>query len=83
MYEIIIFLPAGLLIGMASRKWGRPKSFGKLLVVFGLLLPPAIIELLLVSVSGRRIFPVNIFVSLLMGLAGALLMNADRAELAE
>jgi hypothetical protein len=76
-YEMLIFLPAGLLIGMAARKWNTWKTSGKLLVVFGLFLPPVLLDLLLASTSGRRIFPENIFLSALLGVAGVLLINAD------
>ena len=76
-YETLIFLPAGLLIGMAMRKWRTRNIAGKWLLALGLVVPPVFLELLLVSVSGRRILPGNMFLSLLLGIAGAILMNAD------
>jgi glycopeptide antibiotics resistance protein len=77
-YETLIFLPAGLLIGIAARRWAAQKATGRLLLAECLFLPPALLELLLVRVSGRSIWVENILLSLLLCIAGAILVNADR-----
>lgn len=73
-YETLIFLPAGLLIGVAARK--KTTSRWKLALAWGL--PALLLEILLAEVSGRGILASNIALSLVFGLAGMLLINADR-----
>jgi hypothetical protein len=75
-YETLIFLPAGLLIGVAVRKWSRQKISGRWMIALGWVLPPVLLEILLAGVSGRRIWAGNI--ALVFGMAGILLINADR-----
>ena len=77
-YETLIFLPAGLLIGLATEKWSGQKIYGVWLVALGLALPAVLLEVLLAGMSGRRILFGNIALSLLFGLAGIFLINADR-----
>jgi glycopeptide antibiotics resistance protein len=77
MFEMLIFLPGGLLIGIAARKWRVWNDWGKLTLTLALLLPPVFLEFLLVWVSGRGLRPGNIYTSLFLGIAGALLINAD------
>jgi glycopeptide antibiotics resistance protein len=76
-YETLIFLPAGLLIGMAARKWSTLEAGSRLLFAACMVLPPVILEIILVVVSGRKILPGNIFLSLLFFVAGVCLINAD------
>jgi len=77
-YETLIFLPAGLLIGLATEKWSGQKIYGVWMVALGLALPAVLLEVLLAGVSGRKILFGNIALSLVFGLAGILLINADR-----
>jgi len=77
-YETLIFLPAGLLLGVAVRKWAGQKISGRWMLALGWALPAVLLEILLVGVSGRRIWVGNIVFSLVFGLAGMLLINADR-----
>jgi hypothetical protein len=77
-YDTLVFLPAGLLIGVAGRKTSRRNIFGVWMVVLGWILPALLLEILLAGVSGRRIWAGNIALSLFFGLAGILLINADR-----
>jgi glycopeptide antibiotics resistance protein len=77
-YETLIFLPAGLLIGVAARKWSRQKISGRWMIALGWVLPAVLLEVLLAAVSGRRIWAGNIAFSLVFGLAGILLVNADQ-----
>jgi hypothetical protein len=77
-YETVIFLPAGLLIGVAVWKWSGLKISGRWLLALGWVLPAVLFEFFLAGVSGRRIWIGNIAFSLVFGLAGILLINADR-----
>ena len=77
-YETLIFLPAGLLIGVEAEKWSRQKPSGQWILALGWAIPAVLLEILLAGVSGRRIWVGNIALSLVFGLAGALLINADR-----
>ncbi len=77
-YETLVFLPAGLLIGVAARKRSRQKISGRWMLALGWVLPAVLLEILLAAVSGRRIWAGNIALSLVFGLAGILLINADR-----
>jgi VanZ family protein len=77
-YETLLFLPAGLLIGLATEEWAGLKISGRWMLAFGLVLPAVLLEILLAGMSGRRIWVGNIALSLIFGLAGVLLINADR-----
>lgn len=77
-YETLIFLPAGLLLGVAVRKWPRLRASGRWAIVLCWLLPAALLEIFLRILSGRRIWPEDVALSLVFGLAGILLANADR-----
>ena len=77
-YETLLFLPAGLLIGAATGKWSRQKIFCQWMLALGWVLPAVLLEFFLAGVSGRRIWVGNIVLSLVFGLAGILMINADR-----
>jgi VanZ family protein len=73
-YETLIFFAAGLLIGVAARN----NAAGRWKIALALVLPALLLEILLATVSGRGILVSNIALSLVFGLAGMLLINADR-----
>ncbi len=77
-YETVLFLPAGLLIGVAAEKWSRENFSGVWILAAGLLLPAILLEIVLAGISGRSIWAVNIALSVFFGLEGVLLVNADR-----
>ena len=77
LFETLIFLPAGLLIGLQVGNWPGQKIAGLSMLVFGLLLPAILLEVLEVGVSGRRVWFGNIAMSVVFGLAGVALMKAD------
>jgi glycopeptide antibiotics resistance protein len=77
-YETLLFLPAGLLIGAAVMKWFTQKIFVGGMLALGWVLPALLLEVLLAGMSGRRIWIGNIVLSLVFGLAGILMINADR-----
>jgi glycopeptide antibiotics resistance protein len=75
-YNTILFLPAGMLLGLEARK-SLSREIAVLLVL-GWFLPAVVCEALLVVQTGRRIWLGNIAMSLAFELAGMLLINADR-----
>ena len=77
-YEMIIFLPAGILIGFAARKMAARSHPYVWMITLAILLPSILLEVLLAAVGGGRIWPRNIVLSIFFGLAGILLTNADR-----
>ncbi len=77
-FETMLFLPAGLLIGMAARKWATQKISASLILPLCIIIPAVLLEVLLHEISGRRIWPENVLLSLAFGFAGALLINADQ-----
>ncbi len=77
-YETLIFLPAGLLIGLAARKWAGLRLYGRATLVLAWVVPAVLLEVLLVAESGRRMWVGNVALSLLLGLMGMALVNADR-----
>ena len=77
-YDTLIFLPAGLLAGAAAGKWFRQKIMFVWILCLGWVLPAVLLEVLLAGMSGRGILIGNLALSLLFGMAGILLINADR-----
>jgi glycopeptide antibiotics resistance protein len=77
-YETLIFLPAGILIGLAARKFAVRSHPYAWMVSLGILLPSILLEILLAAVGGGRIWPRDVALSIFFGLAGILLINADR-----
>ena len=77
-YLTLVFLPAGVLIGMGAGNWPRLESSSRWLVAIGLVLPAVVLEIFLAGISGRRIWAWNIALSLVFGVGGMLLVNADR-----
>ena len=77
-YYAIVFLPGGILLGIACRRWAIRPMVAASLLILGACLPPVILEYILASVSGRGVSLANVFLSLLLIVAGALWINADR-----
>ena len=76
-YEVIVFMPAGILIGLAAAKWFKQKTPDWWLLVIGWALPALLLEFFLAWDSGRRTWVWNIVLALGFGLAGFLLINSD------
>ena len=76
-YATLIFLPAGVLIGLTSGRFWTGSSFEKLLLTLLLLAPPVMLEILLMWVSGRGIIFSNVMLSLFFAITGLLLITAD------
>jgi glycopeptide antibiotics resistance protein len=77
-YETLLFMPAGILIGLAARKWAARSHPYLWMVGLGVILPSILLEILLASVGGGKIWFRDIALSIFFGLAGILLINADR-----
>jgi hypothetical protein len=82
-YEMVIFIPGGMLIGMAARKWNELGRVGKSVLVLGLLLLPVLLEVLLFTISKMRALPDNIIVSVILNVTGAAVVNADLSRVTE
>jgi len=76
-FETLVFLPAGILAGWNAANWAARKFTAIAVLGFGLLLPAVAFEVLQMMASGRGIWPANIAMSVVFGLAGVLYMNAD------
>ena len=79
-YDLLIFLPAGLSLGMIARKVPSKKVAGRLLLLLGFLSPPALYQFILVWVSGRAVSWWELILCLLLTVLGAWLINADRSD---
>ena len=77
-YETLIFLPAGVLIGLAARKCIAPAHPYRWMITLGIVLPAILLAILLAAVGGGKIWYRDILLAIFFGLAGILLVNADR-----
>jgi hypothetical protein len=76
-YLTILFLPAGVLLGLTAQHWSKEKQFAFWLLILGIAPPAVLLDVLLSLQSGRRIWPGNIALALAFELAGILLVNSD------
>ncbi len=76
-YKSLIFLPVGFFLGLGVRRVSRRNSIYKLGVAAVLVVPPILLEALLVEVSGRRPSILQLGSSIGLTLAGMLWMNLD------
>jgi hypothetical protein len=75
-YQALVFLPAGVLIGLAIGKFsGRYATLG-LMLTLGLVLPAVLLDILLASVSGGRFWVGDIGLAFLFGVVGILMIRA-------
>jgi len=79
-YDTLIFLPAGILLGMIARKEATDRPAGKFLLSLGLLLPSVLYQFILVRVSGKPFWWREVFLCLFLTLLGAWFINADRSD---
>jgi glycopeptide antibiotics resistance protein len=78
-FYAVIFFPVGSLLGLSWRKTSTHPVSRAALVFFGFLLPPLLLELLLMHLAGRRLSAENVLLSILFAAAGGLWVNADRS----
>jgi glycopeptide antibiotics resistance protein len=79
LYDSLIFIPAGLLLGMIARKVPSRKLTGRFLLLVWLVVPSLLYEFILVWVSGRAVSSWQVSLCLFLTLLGAWLINADRS----
>ncbi len=77
-YDALVFLPGGILMGLAARSGRLTGVAGAAFWAIGVCLPPAILEWILVSVSGRALSRATLILSMLLSIAGILWIHADR-----
>jgi len=77
-YKSLIFVPIGILLGMAARKLASPGIRGWVGFMLAVFLLPAILEALLVLVSGRAALPSLVILGASLTIAGFVWFNADR-----
>lgn len=77
-YDALVFVPLGLLLGMAARKIRKRKVAGWLLLASGIAFPALVLEALLVRESGRAFSVHQMALCAGFCLFGLLLINADR-----
>jgi glycopeptide antibiotics resistance protein len=80
LYESLVFLPVGFLLGFAVRKFRPHETFHKLSIAAGIIIPPILLEILLVDVSGRRSSILQVTTSIGLTIAGIIWMNLDSSE---
>jgi glycopeptide antibiotics resistance protein len=77
LYNSLVFLPIGFLLGLAARIIPRSNTFRKLYLALGFLIPAILLESLLVWISGRRVSILQLTVSIGLTIAGMVWMNLD------
>ena len=77
-YYALVFVPAGVLFGLAARRLNPLDVRGTLALVLAIVIPSILLEMLLVQISGRAFSLFNVFLSALFAIAGLGWINADR-----
>jgi glycopeptide antibiotics resistance protein len=77
-YCALVFLPAGMLMGFAARNWRASPVATTTFLTMGVCVPPAILEGILVRVSGRAISFTDFLLCFLLSMAGIVWINTDR-----
>jgi hypothetical protein len=77
-YACLIFVPAGMLMGIGIRRVSRKKIADWILVALNFLLPPVLLEMVLAGASGRAFSFAQAGLSLSLMLIVCALINADQ-----
>jgi VanZ family protein len=77
-YYVLVFLPGGVLLGLAARRLKTPDVRKILVSMLAIVMPSVFLEMLLVWISGRPFSLFNVFLSALFVIAGIIWINADR-----
>ncbi len=78
LYDSLIFIPAGFLLGWIARGDFYASFAARFTWVSGFVLPPVILEFILVGVSGRAISVWQVGMCICFTILGAWAVNADR-----
>jgi glycopeptide antibiotics resistance protein len=81
LYESLIFLPIGFLLGLAARVRLRENIILALGICVCIIFPAMLLETWLVAISGKRFSWAQLSVSLGLTIAGMIWMNLDSAVL--
>jgi VanZ family protein len=76
-YYALLFFTGGILVGVACRRLDLKRFIIYLPLGAALLLPPVLLEIILIHVSGRARSLVDILVSFCLALGGSFWINAD------
>jgi hypothetical protein len=76
-YDALVFVPGGILMGIAARGARLRTLVGAVLWGIGVCLPPTILESILAALSGRTLSRANVSLCILLSIAGALWIDAD------
>jgi VanZ like family len=77
-YYIMVFCPAGAILGLAARNLAPSKFSAKLWLAIGLLIPAVLLECVLASTSGRPVSFDYMGLSALLAIGGFLWTKCDR-----
>jgi hypothetical protein len=80
-YYILVFCPAGALLGIAARNLTPLNFSSRFWLAIGLFIPAVLLERILVSTSGRAFSFVYIALSALLAVGGLLWINTGRPAL--
>lgn len=76
-FDALVFLPAGFLLGLAIRSSTLKRAGASLFPAVTLLVPPVVFDVILSRVSGRAISLENMFLAVALSASGFLWINAD------
>jgi hypothetical protein len=77
LYDSLIFLPIGFLLGVATRRASSTISFWNAKLAAAVLLPSVLLECVLVWISGRQISYAQVGLTLSLTIAGIIWTNLD------
>jgi glycopeptide antibiotics resistance protein len=77
LYDALIFIPIGILLGIASRKTSPRENLVRFFLLVGVLLPTVVLEVLLIWISGRQPSIAQMVLTLSLTVAGLLWMSLD------
>jgi VanZ like family len=79
-YYALVFFPAGIALGIFARAARGRRMAAWLFIAPWLIVPPLLLEYLLIAVSGRTFSPGNLVLSVGLLVFGALWINADNTS---
>jgi len=77
LYDSLVFLPIGFLLGLAGRIIPRSNPFRKLYLGLGIVIPAILVETLLVLTSDRPVSTRQLTLSIGLTIAGMMWINLD------